>query len=112
MTFKKGQSGNPAGRPPGPPSQQIVLKQMCQEGTPRAIDILKEIIEDRTYETPARIAAIKLLLQYGYGLPVKQVEIKDNRQGRENLSNMKSADILDMIDKDGVYEVVEDEPSK
>lgn len=105
MTFKKGQSGNPAGRPPGSvkPNQQLALRKMCQEAAPRAVEILNEIIENTVAEPSARIAAIKLLFQYGYGMPVKQVEIKDKREG--DVQNMTSQDIIDLINVEGVYEV-------
>lgn len=61
--FKKGQSGNPSGRPKiiGP------LRDLARAHTLDALDTLIEVMKDKASPPASRVAAAKELLDRGYG---------------------------------------------
>lgn len=61
--FQPGQSGNPNGRPGG----YAEFRALCREHSPGAVRALVEEVE--TGEGPSRIAAARVLLEYGWGKP-------------------------------------------
>jgi HEAT repeat protein len=66
-TFKKGQSGNPGGRP----KEAAAVKELAREHGPRAISRLAELLEDPDGRTAT--AAAKELLDRGYGRPAQSI---------------------------------------
>lgn len=69
MPWKKGQSGNPKGRPPG----NAVLKEMAQTHGEAAIARLVYWLASP--DPTASINAAKALLDRGYGKPHQAVEV-------------------------------------
>ena len=63
--WKKGQSGNPKGRPKEFPG----FKQACRELAGKNLDRLQELAENA--DPRVRLAAIELMLAYGFGTPPK-----------------------------------------
>jgi len=63
--FVKGQSGNPGGRP----KEIRALKELAREHTPEAIEELARLSLHARQES-TRLAAIRELLDRGYGKPV------------------------------------------
>jgi hypothetical protein len=66
--FKKGQSGNPGGRP-------VILqdvKRLAQERTPEAVEALVAALK----KPGERVAAATVLLAYGYGRPMQNVNMR------------------------------------
>jgi hypothetical protein len=63
--FKKGQSGNPGGRP----KEVAEVKALARERTVRAINVLTKIMESSKATNAARVAACKELLDRGWGKP-------------------------------------------
>ena len=74
--FKKGQSGNPGGRPKGSKG----FKERCrafanEEGLNTLIEIARESGDKD------RLKAVELLLAYGYGKPRQALDIGDGEGG-------------------------------
>ncbi len=70
--WKKGQSGNPNGRP------KVVgeLRDLAREHTPTALRALIEVAGSRSAPESARVAAATAILDRGYGKPLQQIEAK------------------------------------
>jgi hypothetical protein len=69
--FKKGQSGNPGGKP-------RVLKNvqdLARQYTVPAIEALAEIIRNKKAPPAARVAAANAILDRGYGRPAQSLEV-------------------------------------
>ena len=70
--FKKGESGNPGGRP----KKSIVLADLCREYTDEAIEIVLDIMRNSKSES-SRLLAVRIILERGYG------KIRNNYQSME-----------------------------
>jgi len=70
MTFKKGQSGNPGGRP----KNDNVLVALAKAKTPEAF---KEILRLLKYseEDSIRLGCAKTIFEYGFGKPRMEVDL-------------------------------------
>jgi hypothetical protein len=70
-TWKKGQSGNPRGRPKevGP------VRELAKRYTEAAIETLAEVMQDKAAPHSARIAAAEALLGRGWGKPQQAIEM-------------------------------------
>jgi hypothetical protein len=67
--WKKGQSGNPGGRPRVLADVQELARERCS----KAIDTLAEILADKKAPAAARVAAAGALLDRGYGKPTQTI---------------------------------------
>jgi len=68
MPFKKGQSGNPGGRP----KQEKFVVEAARAAGDRCIEILQELVE---HEDPrVQLAAADQLLNRGFGKPRQSIE--------------------------------------
>jgi hypothetical protein len=65
MTFRKGQSGNPSGRPKTDKTVQELARQYC----PEAIKTLAKIMKDHEAPPAAQVMASNSILDRGYGKP-------------------------------------------
>ena len=76
--FVKGTSGNPRGRPKSDEEIKEALKLLV----PRAVEVLREIIENPGARDQDRIRAIEIVFDRVYGKPFQQVAV-DETSDRE-----------------------------
>ena len=77
MPFKKGQSGNPAGRKPGIPNKATAdIKALAQVHGSKAIAVLVKIMNDLSEPSAVRTTAAKELLDRGYGKAKQEVNVQ------------------------------------
>jgi hypothetical protein len=68
--FRKGQSGNPGGRPKDAESVRNLARSYASE----AIETLVKIMRDRRASATGRIGAATAILDRGFGKPTQQIE--------------------------------------
>ncbi len=73
--FKKGQSGNPGGRP----KTLARVQDLARQYTETSIKVLGEIMEDENERGATRIAAIQVLLDRGWGKPLQRIDVSDDK---------------------------------
>lgn len=71
--FKKGVSGNPAGRP----KILDVVKQMCAEATPEAVEFAIATMRNEKESTKIRLEACDRIVQWA-GVTPKQIEASES----------------------------------
>lgn len=69
--FKRGQSGNPLGRP----KADITIRDLAREHTSEAIKTLAEITTNKKASPSARVSAATALLDRGWGKPSQSLEV-------------------------------------
>lgn len=74
--FKKGQSGNPGGRPKLP--EEFV--ELARSRSVDALNYLIDAINDENLPPNARIRAAETIIAYGYGKPSQSIDLS----GRDN----------------------------
>jgi hypothetical protein len=63
-SFKKGQSGNPKGRPPAVPHE---VKELCRAHTVEAVEIIVGVMRSKKENGATRVAAANSLIDRGWG---------------------------------------------
>lgn len=71
--FVKGTSGNPRGRPKSDEEIKEALKLLV----PRAVEVLREIIENPGARDQDRIRAIEVVFDRVFGRPAQEVKLED-----------------------------------
>jgi hypothetical protein len=66
--WKAGQSGNPSGKP----KMNVELRQACRDMTAEVLEALR----GRLHTAKDAVAAANLILAYGYGRPVQNVNAR------------------------------------
>jgi Family of unknown function (DUF5681) len=82
--FKKGQSGNPGGRP----HALVSVMALAREHTIQAIRVLSELMREANSES-VRLNAAEAILSRGWGRPVQAFQVDGNFANRKltELSN-------------------------
>jgi len=75
MPFKKGQSGNPGGRP----KEVAEVRELAKEHGPAAIERLAELMGSDNERTA--VAACEAILNRGYGRPAQSVTLAGEEDG-------------------------------
>ena len=68
--FKKGQSGNPGGRPKVPEE----IKEAFKAAAPEALDLLLKLMRDEKEKSEIRVRCAETVLDRGYGKATQFVE--------------------------------------
>jgi len=90
-SFKRGQSGNPGGKPKdlaSPEARKVMadIKALAKEYAEEAIKTLAEVMKDAKAPHAAKVAASTAILDRGYGKPSQPIE------GQINLFDRMSED--------------------
>src|SRR3954468_17665511 len=75
MPFKLGQSGNPHGRPRSGSALADYIRKIGGEDGRAYVDALHDIATKPHKDRKARLAAINMLLDRGYGKPPQAIEV-------------------------------------
>ena len=78
-SWKRGQSGNPGGRPRKSATvedRQLIhdVKEAARELTPQALGTLREVMENKRAPPAARVGAATAVLDRGWGRPTQSIE--------------------------------------
>ena len=76
MGFKKGESGNPGGRPKMTLEDGRTLTDLAREHTPTAVKTLVEVMEAAGSSDAARVSAATALLDRGWGRPKQDLGVE------------------------------------
>lgn len=85
--FRKGQSGNPSGRPKNTPEQKDALAAI-RDLAPNAADVLQQIMVAPNAPAAARIRAAVEILDRTYGKAETPIKVDDEK--RDILSDIRS----------------------
>ncbi len=92
--FVKGQSGNPAGRPPVSPE----VREAAKAKTVEAIETLALIMRDDKAPAAARVSAATALLDRGHGRPAQSVQVDDRRRDVSDMSTEELMAVMKRMD--------------
>lgn len=84
--WKPGQSGNPGGRPKIPQD----VKEMARGLSPKAIETLGEIMQDKGAPPAARVSAASTILDRGYGKAPQHITT-------ERIDNLTDAELANEL---------------
>ena len=90
MTFRPGQSGNPAGRPRKCLPDGRSLSDLAKEHTATAVQALVGILEDQASPPSAVVQAATALLDRGWGRP-QQAVLVDQTMGSSLVEELEAA---------------------
>lgn len=93
MTWAKGKSGNPGGRP----KAVMDVIQLARDATPMAMKTLRTIAENEEAPPAARVAAANALLDRGWGKPSQELAITDPASGHKRAEELSDQELADMI---------------
>lgn len=97
-SFKKGQSGNPSGRPKQTPEEKDTLRAI-RELAPEAVNVLRGILRSKKTSAAVRLKAAEAVLNRTYGkaeTPVKlDVETGEEASARRFMESLTDAELAE-----------------
>ena len=90
MPFKKGQSGNPGGRP----KEIAEVKELARAHMPAAIEALASIMNNPKASDAARVSAATALLDRGYGKAPQHIDAEIGMSSRDPMIPPRSGKLL------------------
>lgn len=90
MAFKKGQSGNPGGRPKEDENIKA-FRDLAKQYSLAALQFLVDTFQDEEANLKCRIAAAHTVIEYGQGKPLQPT--KEIQPGQSYLDFIKALDI-------------------
>lgn len=97
--WKKGESGNPSGRPKG----YGQFRELCRDYTAESVKTLVSVMRSAKAPPSAKVQAASVLIDHGWGRPQQTVNINDERTIHE-LTRSELLEILAGGDRTGVAE--------
>lgn len=101
--FQKGQSGNPGGRP----AKLAELTAQCKDMTPDVLQTVKSIIMNGKAKDADRIAACRLVLEYGFGKATQILEVDVRTQVDSMTSTEREEKINELLAKRAASNIVD-----
>ena len=95
--FQKGQSGNPGGRP----AKLAELTAQCKDMTPGVLQTIQSIIMNGKAKDADRIAACRLVLEYGFGKATQVMEVDVHSQINTMTHEQRAEEIQRLLKKGG-----------
>lgn len=89
MTFVKGKSGNPSGRPKVILADGKSLADLAREHTERAVMVLVEVMESEGAAEAARVSAANAILDRGWGKPKQEMDLNVKEDRAEVLARAR-----------------------
>lgn len=100
MTFKKGKSGNPGGRP----KVEREVIELARDGSIRAIGRLIELVENQ--DPRAAIAAANAVLDRAYGKPTQPISGDEDKPALLSTPSVDALAKLSAADRKAIREVL------
>lgn len=78
-TFKKGVSGNKAGRPVGSKNVRTIIKELAAKYKLTPIEFMMRVLNDEVMDVKFRMDAAKQLAGYLHGMPTQHQVVEEKK---------------------------------
>ena len=96
--WKKGESGNPAGRPKRNREITLYISEKTDEGR-ALVDQLCEMAVSSKVNPRDRIRAIEMLLDRGFGKAVQPIEVGGEVSAHRDISGFSDVERMELVDR-------------